>query len=116
MEIRRTEGTRMDPLSTPDEDLALVGEALTALLTPQVSGELEAWGRSVADALGALAGARDTVLVLQYGRAVRAFGSGISSEMLRHALRPPHVPALPDDARPPLRTRAWCRVATALPS
>ncbi|MFL5575968.1 MAG: hypothetical protein ACJ79S_08380, partial [Gemmatimonadaceae bacterium] len=78
----------------------------------------ERWGRTVARALGALVGARSSVVVLQCGRAVRAFGDGVGAggELLRRAARPPGgLPAGPEHRTPrpaaelPTRTRAWCR-------
>jgi DNA-binding CsgD family transcriptional regulator len=88
--------------------------ALDALLSAAAHDDDERWGRVAAAALARLTDAASAVLVLQCGRAVRAFGDGISEELLHRIVQStgaaPLAAAGADD-RPPLRTRVWCRRA-----
>jgi DNA-binding CsgD family transcriptional regulator len=86
--------------------------ALDALLSATAHEDDERWGRTSAAALARLTGAVNAVLVLQCGRAVRAFGDGISEELLCRIVRSPaQPPTVGADDRPAPPTRVWCRRA-----
>lgn len=112
------------PAASMDLTLSLEERALfcAALVTVLSSGrDDERWGRAVAAALGALVGGASTAVVLQCGRAVRAFGDGIGDDLLRRFVQTPHLPRLTPSppqsalAAPMIRTRVWCRPAPAPP-
>ncbi|HWJ23796.1 MAG TPA: helix-turn-helix transcriptional regulator [Gemmatimonadaceae bacterium] len=86
--------------------------ALDALLSAAAHDDDERWGRAATAALTRLADAANAVLVLQCGRAVRAFGDGISHELLHRIVQSPKAsPTSGADDLPPPRTRVWCRRA-----
>jgi len=102
------------------EERTLFCAALAAILSSTRDDD-ERWGRGVAAALGALVGGASAAVVLQCGRAVRAFGDGIGDELLRRFIQAPYLPRLtpsPIQGIPTasaIRTRVWCRPAPTPP-
>ena len=111
----------MDLTLSPDERTRFCAVLAIALSARRDGDDDERWARALAAALGALLGGASTAVVLQCGRAVRAYGDGIGDELLRRFVQTPHLPRLtPSPVRGALsasstRTRVWCRAAPSPP-